>query len=430
MKQIICIPGLYRVQPNLMGDENKVVLLSLNGRAAISTVLLSALEVEKKVFKDYDGQLSIGQEVYLEMSETGQVKASAVEKGAIASDSVESQDLDGKAIESIRKFNLSEQDGGVLILTGNESLGLSDAIEKARGRGPFTMSLIKAVKNATPDLSVAEHIVWQYYQNGDSIHCRAYVSSSMDRIRFFGEHLFDPRFNTVTPHVFFKEYVGDSYWNGLGGRRVLVLGESMFCDKDGQRDHRRCPFFQVCTDLKTKNSSAFDKKCPYSEVPLSEAVRDNVKSFLSGSAVGDIKSYVNFTALMKDVGVILGKEDLFNRIVFYDFLQFYSPEATIKKSYLSERDDLALEEIIRRYNPDVVIIWGTKVGERIKAKGKAYPRNIRGSVNQDYIFNQEIAGRSRTFFCIYHPSNRHGHLSESWDEHVEQARLIFRQSGL
>ena len=426
MKKEIAIPGLYRVQPNLIGDENKVALLSLNGRAAISSVLLSELEVEKKIIKDYDGQLSIGQEVYLEMSETGEVKASAVEKGAIASNSADSQNLDEKAIESIRKFDLSEQGGGVLTLTGNGALGLGEAIGKAGGRGPFTMSLIKAVMKATPDLSVAEHIVWQYIQNGESIHCKAYVSSSMDRIRFFGEHLFDPRYNTVTPHVFFREYVGKDYKNGLGGRRVLVLGESMFCDKDGQGKHRRCPFFDVCTDLKAKNSSAFDRKCSYSDVPLSEAVRDNVKGFLDGISEGDIKSYVNFTALMKDVGVILGKEDLFNRVIFYDFMQFYSPKATIEKSYLSERDDLALEEIIHRYNPDVVIIWGTRVGDRIKAKGKAYPRNIRGSVNPDYIFAQKIAGRWRTFFCIYHPSDRHGHLSASWDDHVKQARLVFR----
>ena len=412
----ISIPGYHRVQPNLTKGDQQVVLLSLNGKTSISMVLISELETGTTVIKDYDGHPSIGQDLYLEMSETGKVKASRVEIGAITSEYTEYQELGEEAISAIRAYDLAEH-GGVISLNSN----LAEDIEKAGGRGPYTMSMIKTVKEATPDLSVAEHLIWQYLKTGDSIQCKIYIPSSIERVRFLSENLFNPKFNTSTPHVFFKEYVGKNYKMGLGGYRTLVVGESMFCTKN--KEEERCPYFDVCTSNKLMNSSAFDKKCPYSDVPLSDYTCYNVECFLEDNPEGEIKSYERFTDLMKDIGVIHRKEDLFDRIVFYDYMQYFGSYDSVD---LSDRDDLAFEEIVHKHDPSVIIIWGSKVGKRIKRKGKYTPRNIQGNYDMDYIFNQKIAGRWRTFLCIDHPSPRNPYLSIRWDEHVKQARLIFK----
>jgi len=417
----VTIPGYARIKPNLTPVKEQVVLQSLNGKAVIGSLLFSELKMDDAVIKDYDGTPSVGQDVYVEMTDDGKVKASSIDRGEIPTESIDCQDLGQDALEAIRKFNLTEG-GGVLHFHGD----LSTPIETAGGRGYLTDTMIKTVRNATKDMTVADHIIWQFIESDGHIQCKVHVPSSIGRIRFFADNLFNPKYSTSTPNVFFREYIGKDYKSGLGGKRVLVLGESLFCSQDGQGNHKRCSFFQLCTDTARKNSSAFDHKCPFNDVALSETVKHNVECFLTGDPEGDIVSYQNFTNLMIDVGVVRNANELFSRVVFHDFMQFFSPEGSIQKEYLSERDDLAFEEIVQKYDPDVIIIWGTKVGDRIKAKGKYPARNIRGDYDPNYIFNQKIACRWRTFFCMYHPADRYGHLRETWDDHVNQAKLLFQ----
>jgi hypothetical protein len=420
----IIIPGFYRISTIQNKDEQHVILQSLNGKEALFHILQSEVEMEENVIKDFDGQPSVGQRILLEMSETGKVKASRHEMGATPYQGADYQELGKEAFETIRRINL-EKSGETIKLTGLDEGGLNDAIQRAGGRDALTLSLIKAVSKATSNLSLVEHIVWQYIKSDDAIHCFVHIPSSLERIGSFAENLFNPLFSTSTPHVFFKEYVGEKYKNGLCGRRVLVLGESLFCKYDGQGNHERCPFFGVCTDTSIKNSSAFDQKCPYEEDgPLSEVVVNNVKNFLLSPEGKGISSYLNFTDLMKAAGIVHGKEDLFERIVLYDFLQFYAPLRNIKPSFFSDRDDLAFEEIVRKHDPQLIIIWGVKVGDHIKAEGKFPAEDIQGA-DPDYIFRKKVAGRWRLFLCINHPSRR----CNPWEAHVSQTKLVFHRTG-
>ena len=410
----ITVPGYYRVQPNLTKDSKQVVLLSLNGKTAISTILRSELCTDDSIITDFDGQLSIGQELSLEMSETGKVKASRVIKEDFNKESVlDFQDFGNETLDAIRRFDLAEH-GGIIRVLGN----LEDDIRKSGGRGYYTKSMIRMIQQKMPNLSVAEHIIWQYSMHDGKVQCQAFIPSSIERIRFYSENLFNSAYNSSTPHVFFKEYVGKEYQRGIKGHRVLVVGESVFCDK------KACPFYEVCTNDSIKNSSAFENQCPYSDVPLSESVLYNVECFLNGTSEGEIKSYTNFTQLMEQIGAVSDRR-IYDSIVFYDYLQFFSPKSSIKSEYLSERDDTAFEEIIHKHNPDIIIVWGTNVANRIKKKGRYPVRNIKGDYDMDYIFSQKIDGRWRTFFCIYHPSDRYGHLTQSWNTHVEQGKKIF-----
>ena len=421
MKDYISILGFSRVQPNLTTQTDDVIFLRLIGNPDMGSLNQSSLEMEDNVVLDYDGQPSAGQDVYLTLTAEGKVKVSRETPVENSPEIVCCEDLGPEANNAIREFALSPS-GGILKITGGKD-GLRVSIDK-RGKGNYTKALITQVN--TKGLSVFRHIIWQFVESEGKIICNAFIPSSIARIQNFGERLFDPKYFTVTPNVFFKEFVGEDYKKGLGGYRVLILGESLFCDKDGKGDHERCPFFQHCTDLARKNSSPFEEKCPFNSTDrLSDAVKYNVESFLKGTAEGEIKSYQTFTQLMCDIGVVRDAEELFSRVVFYDYLQFYSPERSIDPSYLSDRDDQAFEEIIKKYDPSVIIIWGTTVANRIKKGGKYPPRNIRGDYDINYIFNQKIAGKWRTFFSMYHPSDSHGYLSKTWNEHVSHGRLIF-----
>jgi len=409
----VTIPGYARIKPNLTPVKEQVVLQSLNGKAVIGSLLFSELKMDDAVIKDYDGTPSVGQDVYVEMTDDGKVKASNVPDG--------DRIVTARSWTDLSDMMLALEAGGEA--TGVEPQFFIDAVLQYEG-------LTRLI--ATKDMTVADHIIWQFIESDGHIQCKVHVPSSIGRIRFFADNLFNPKYSTSTPNVFFREYIGKDYKSGLGGKRVLVLGESLFCSQDGQGNHKRCSFFQLCTDTARKNSSAFDHKCPFNDVALSETVnkgrtdKHNVECFLTGDPEGDIVSYQNFTNLMIDVGVVRNANELFSRVVFHDFMQFFSPEGSIQKEYLSERDDLAFEEIVQKYDPDVIIIWGTKVGDRIKAKGKYPARNIRGDYDPNYIFNQKIACRWRTFFCMYHPADRYGHLRETWDDHVNQAKLLFQ----
>jgi hypothetical protein len=61
---------------------------------------------------------------------------------------------------------------------------------------------------------------------------------------------------------FFNPWVGDDYWDGMGGNEycVLVLGASAYCSS------RNCPHFDECTSEDNQDSSAFNDQCPHAEI--------------------------------------------------------------------------------------------------------------------------------------------------------------------
>ena len=59
-------------------------------------------------------------------------------------------------------------------------------------------------------------------------------------------------------------------------------------------------------------------------------------------------------------------EDVWDRMAFTDYLQFFSPTTQTKKEYLTPRDFDAFIETLRDLQPDVVISWGTAIVEKIR----------------------------------------------------------------
>ena len=60
--------------------------------------------------------------------------------------------------------------------------------------------------------------------------------------------------------LFFSPWVGNKYNQGISGKKILVLGASHYCNHKGD-----CCYFFDCTNEHLKDSSLFDKKCPYTD---------------------------------------------------------------------------------------------------------------------------------------------------------------------
>ena len=131
---------------------------------------------------------------------------------------------------------------------------------------------------------------------------------------------------------FFKPFEGEKYKEGINGKKILVLGASFYCNWDGNDGRNKCEFFNECTNPIIRDSSKFDDICPsykqskqkLSEEPLN-AVSENYRAY---------QVFANFIQrYVKDK-----EENVWERMAFTNYLQFFSPTIATKKEYLSKRD--------------------------------------------------------------------------------------------
>ena len=172
---------------------------------------------------------------------------------------------------------------------------------------------------------------------------------------------------------FFTPFVGSKYDEGICGKKILVLGASFYCNKNGENGQRKCPFFDECTNTETK------ERYP--------AYR-NFESFMQ-QFVGD------------------ESEDVWERMAFTNYVQFFSPTIKTDKTYLSQRDFDAFCETMQDLQPNIVISWGMAILEEIREKNR-YVSDIELLPKTDYYvchMNVPNVDHEITLVCSYHPSS-------------------------
>ena len=188
-------------------------------------------------------------------------------------------------------------------------------------------------------------------------------------------------------HLFFNYWKGLKYDEGILGNKTLIIGESHPCN------NKQCLNWKDCTSIILKDSSNFNKECPFSDVDLCDTTINDLRNHTNGSFV--INTYKNFEDFMRTSGYI-GKEDKFYQYVsFVDYLQFFSPKRDIDAKWLTERDYNAVTEVVIETDPDIIIAWGRNVGNVLKKK--RFESGIKGA-NKDYIFLLNI-GVMFQFVC-------------------------------
>jgi len=204
---------------------------------------------------------------------------------------------------------------------------------------------------------------------------------------------------------FFNPYIGPKYADGICGKKVLVLGASFYCNKDGKEGRPKCVFFEQCTDVKAKDSSAFNTKCPeYSK--YNWKLEDS--PYLSITEE-DYPAYQRFGSFMQQ---FLEKqdEDVWERVAFTDYVQFFLPIKDTLPSFFSKRDFNAFIETLCELQPNIVIVWGLPVTEEIRDNkdNNTYITDWERLPETDYyVCHMRIpeVSHEMTLICCYHPSS-------------------------
>lgn len=132
-------------------------------------------------------------------------------------------------------------------------------------------------------------------------------------------------------NIHFEPWVGNNYWDGgCFGKKILVLGESHHGEDTGSSKTRDILYDQT-----------------YSCYTM--------------------KSYTNFErALEGDYTDDDDRERIWNSVMFYNYVQ-----SCVSKSRKSPEDwqfkdsEDAFFEVLEEYEPDVVLVWGTRLWESL-----------------------------------------------------------------
>lgn len=204
---------------------------------------------------------------------------------------------------------------------------------------------------------------------------------------------------------FFEPYVGESYAKGIKGKKVLVLGASFYCP------HTECEFYGQCTDVGTKDSSAFDSICPLYK-PYDKLLHNEP----SYSVADSPKTYRTFASCMSRY---LGEDDcaaVWSHLAFTNYVQFFLPASAkgfreTRWSDLSERDFKAFIETLKELEPDIVIIWGCVINSRIKEENEYVIDKHMLRSTDGYLCHMQLPGVAKTISLLnpYHPSSSAWH---------------------
>ena len=191
--------------------------------------------------------------------------------------------------------------------------------------------------------------------------------------------------------VHFLPWVGKNYKQGIYGRRVLVLGESHYCAR--QEDDTPYVTRKVIADLLDPNGEH-------------EAYKNTYTKFERALA-GKVLDWQE-------------KAELWNSIIFYNYVQIPMTGPRISPTVEEFKDSAqAFFEVLDRYRPDCVIVWGKRLYNNLPHVGYQGPelRLQDGTCLETWVYS--IAdGQSVQVLPIQHPST--GFSWDFWHEAIKQ----------
>lgn len=212
---------------------------------------------------------------------------------------------------------------------------------------------------------------------------------------------------------FFIPYRGSKYNQGINGKKILVLGASFYCDKCN------CQFFDKCTNTIYKNSENYDAICP--TYKCEGKMLHNEPSYCIEDAP---QTYQNFASFMSPLCENGSYEEVWERMAFTNYVQFFLPSEEGKyrvtlNSDLSERDFKAFIEVLNELKPNIVIIWGCVINSRLKEQNEYVVNISELKRTEDYVCHMRIPGVVHDIELInpYHPS------SSAWSTNVNQQKF-------
>lgn len=180
----------------------------------------------------------------------------------------------------------------------------------------------------------------------------------------------------------FYPWVGSEYSNAYYGKRILVLGESHYC----QNESDAVP--SITTDVLR---GAFDANAEFE---------------------GYMNTYTKFARALDGTDMSrTEQEKVWQRVIFYNYVQF--PIAGTRMSPTVEEfrnSEEAFFEILEKYRPEAVIVWGKRLYNNLPKGGEQGP-DVKDVETWVYSLND---GTKVHLLPITHPSA--GFSPEEWHE--------------
>jgi hypothetical protein len=209
---------------------------------------------------------------------------------------------------------------------------------------------------------------------------------------------------------FFSPFKGTNYLHGFGGKSVLILGASFYCNR------KDCEFFNQCTSTQVKDSSPYDERCPV-YVPHGKALSQEPSYVIEDAP----RTYQNFAKVMAP---FVGEKDydkVWEHFAFTNYVQFFLPATNgarnTRPSDLSERDFEAFVATLKDLKPNIVIVWGRVINEPL-LNNKFVIRSDEYEETKGYVWRLRIPDIDHDIVVInpYHPS------SSAWYDDVENLK--------
>ncbi|MEK6451023.1 MULTISPECIES: uracil-DNA glycosylase family protein [unclassified Myroides] len=175
----------------------------------------------------------------------------------------------------------------------------------------------------------------------------------------------------------FKPWVGKHYTKGINGKRVLVLGESHYCDDP--KDAVLTMTSDIIRDLYDDDSEHEPYKNTYTK--FERALKGRVVPFEE-------------------------KQELWNSVAFYNYVQHPIDEA--RKAPTAEEfrtSEPLFFETLEELQPDCAIVWGKRLYGQLPNTGEQQADVVLDNGDKIETWGYKLSnGKVVKLLPIYHPS--------------------------
>ena len=201
-------------------------------------------------------------------------------------------------------------------------------------------------------------------------------------------------------NINFKPWVGKDYLTkGYQGRRILVLGESHYCQKELTEGGRCYPICQ-----KDKMNGACINQ---THDVIHEAVYD-----YGGQPY--LRCFISFERAV--AGKVLTQEERENfweSVMFYNYIQYALPAPrTSPNPEHWGNSEKAFVELLEKHSPDKIIVWGVRLYNGLPDLGGHGSKLKITNADTADVWHFTIGGKEIPALKIHHPSCPTG---KNWD---------------
>lgn len=199
--------------------------------------------------------------------------------------------------------------------------------------------------------------------------------------------------------AFFEPWEGKDYYNGgIFGKRLLILGESLYC-----------------SDCKDCGIGKADENCRTTKMTIEEILNEYDK-------IGRYKTtYTKFErALSGDYTNSKLKEAIWNSVMFYNYVQIAMVDTRVSPTSENfKNSEKAFFEILEQNKPQGIIVWGRRLWKNMPGGDlwtELNPIEIDGELERCGEYTLKDGSKIKVM-SIYHPS--WGFVPENWHPFIK-----------